>query len=109
VVDGRAVSGGRCHPAPGLREVAGTWWDVERDPVVVWDADGRRFDLVDPEDPVARLRLAVLAEPAADPGTVAAALARGLAACDFPPTSDGVAAAVARRALRAQGVSVTPT
>lgn len=96
-------------PAPGLREVAGTWWDVERDPVVVWDADGRRFDLVDPDDPGARLRLAHLAEPPADPTVVAIVLARGLAACDFPPTADGVPPAVAGRALRAQGVSATPT
>lgn len=100
--------GGGSHPAPELREVAGTWWDVDRDPEVVWDADGRRFELVDPAAPGSRLRLAWFAEPVADPPALAAALARGLAACDFPPTADGVAPAVAERALRAQGISATP-
>jgi hypothetical protein len=102
-----ACEGAGAHPAPGLREVASIWWDVDRDPEVTWDASGRRFDLVDPRDRTARLRLAVLAAPATDPARVAAALAEGLAACDFPPTEDGVPPATATRALRAQGVVAT--
>jgi hypothetical protein len=99
------VTGRRSRPAPDLREVATIWWDVDRDPEVVWDAAGRRFDLVDPEEGRSRLRLCELAAPAPDPERVAAALADGLAACDFPPTADGVPVAVAARVLRAQGVA----
>jgi hypothetical protein len=97
---------GRRRPAPDLREVATIWWDVDRDPEVVWDAEGRRFDLADPEDAGSRLRLCELASPAPDPTRVAAALADGLAACDFPPTAEGVPATVAARVLRAHGVAV---
>lgn len=92
------------HPAPDLAEVARIWWDVDHDPVVAWDEDGRRFDLVDPREPSSRLRLAIFAEPVPDPSRVAAVLAEGLAACDFPPTGDGVTPARAALTLRANGV-----
>jgi hypothetical protein len=94
--------------APGLREVAEVRWDVERDPAVVWDDTGRHFELVDPADPAARLDLATFAAPVADPARVAAALAEGLASCDFPPTGDTVAPGRAALALRAAGVRETP-
>lgn len=91
-------------PAPALLEVAQTWWDVEHDPVVVWDATGCRFDLADPHDTTARLRLVVLASPPADPAAVADVLAEAFAACDFPPTGDGVPTARAAATLRAHGI-----
>lgn len=95
-------------PAPDLLEVAQIWWDVEREPVVIWDVDGRRFHLADPEDPDARLLLAVFDAPVDDPERVARAFADGLAACDFPPLGGGVAAARARVTLRAAGLDLDP-
>lgn len=100
--------GGRCVPAPGLRETAEIWWDAEVDPVVVWDAVGRRFHLVDGDDPRNALMLWAAAAPAADPRRVAAALAAGLAACDFPPTGDGVPPARAALTLRVAGLPDAP-
>jgi hypothetical protein len=94
------------HPAPELAEVARIWWDVDHDPVVAWDEAGRCFDLVDPREPSSRLRLATLASPAPDPGRIAAVLADALAACDFPPTGDGVPPDRAARTLRAHGIDV---
>jgi hypothetical protein len=91
-------------PAPELAEVSRTWWDVEHDPAVTWDASGRRFDLVDPRQLDRRLRLVELAEPPPDPATFAARLATAFAACDFPPTGDGVPPARAAATLRAQGL-----
>jgi hypothetical protein len=93
------------HPAPALLEVAQTWWDVDHDPAVTWDREGRRFDLVDPEAPTSRLRLVVFADPVADPPAVAAVLADAFAACDFPPTGDGVPPGRAALTLRAHGVN----
>lgn len=81
-------------PAPELLEVATTWWDVERVPDVAWDAAATRFDLIDPGG-AGRLRLLVLARPASDPEAVARTLAEAFAACDFPPTGDGVPSASA--------------
>ena len=94
-------------PAPGLREVAQTWWDVDVDPLVTWDAAALRFTLVDPTDATRRLRLLELAEPADDPRGLATVLAEGLAACDFPPTGDGAAPGRVRATLRAARVEVT--
>lgn len=91
-------------PAPELLEVAQSWWDVDRVPAVVWDAEARRFDLIDPGDDTARLRLAVFAVPVADPAMIASVLAGAFAACDFPPTEDGVPPARAARTLRAHGI-----
>lgn len=95
-------------PAPDLVEVAQIWWDVDRVPVVVWDAAGRDFHLVDPDDPSSRLLLARFPEGVADPQEVAEALAEGLAACDFPPNGDGVVPERARRTLDAAGIRGLP-
>jgi hypothetical protein len=97
------------HPAPELAEVARIWWDVDHDPVVAWDEDGRCFDLVDPQEPSSRLRLVTLVAPAPDPGRVAAALADGLAACDFPPNGDGVPLERAALTLRTNGMDLPVT
>lgn len=94
--------------APGLREVAETWWDVDRDPAVAWDDDGRRFTLVDPGDPVHELELARFGTPVADPDAVAAALAEGLAACDFPPTEDRASVPRVAATLRVAGIRDRP-
>ncbi|MBW3621429.1 MAG: hypothetical protein KY461_14385 [Actinobacteria bacterium] len=88
-------------PAAALREVATIWWDVERDPDVTW-TDGATFELVDPEGD-GRLVLARFGAPVADPRAVAAVLAEGLAACDFPPTGDGASPARVAATLRAAG------
>ena len=98
----------RCLPAPELREVAQTWWDVDAVPVVSWDAGACRFVLVDSTDPRNHLRLLTLAEPADDPRRLATVLAEGLAACDFPPTGDGAAPGRVRATLRAARVEVVP-
>jgi hypothetical protein len=90
--------------APGLRETADIWFDTGRDPVVTWDPDGRRFDLVDPVEDDLRLTLLVTDAPVARPGTVARVLAEGLAACDFPPTDDQASPTHVARALRAAGL-----
>ena len=97
----------RAVPAPELREVAQTWWDVDVDPLVVWDASGLQFTLVDPTDVTRRLALLELAEPAEDPWALAAVLAEGLAACDFPPTGTRAAPGRVRATLRAARVEVT--
>lgn len=122
-MDGAGGDDARTVLAPALREVAAIWWDVDRDPAVTWDADGRVFDLVDPDtgsggdrapgpdggsDDVDRLALVRFAQPVAAPRAVAMALADGLAACDFPPTGDGVAPARAATTLRVAGVTERP-
>ena len=91
------------RPAPGLREVAETWWDVDRDPVVVWTDDARGFVLVDPAEPTNRLPLVRFDRGVEDPEALAADLADGLAACDFPPTEDGASPARVAATLRAAG------
>lgn len=96
-------------PAPALEEVAQVWWDVEREPVVCWDDEGRRFVLVDPGDPGNVLVLADLAAPADDPAAVAAVLAEGLAACDFPPSGERAAERRVAATLRAAGRSEVVT
>lgn len=95
-------------PAPELLEVSQTWWDVDRVPVVTWDTDGTVFELVDPTDGARRLHLLRLAEPAPDPAALAATLAEGLAACDFPPTGARASPSRVRGTLRAARVDVTP-
>ena len=92
--------------APELREVAQTWWDVDVDPAVTWDASGTRFLLVDPTDPSRHLHLLALTEPAEDPRAVATVLAEGLAACDFPPTANRAAPGRVQATLRVAGVRV---
>lgn len=77
-------------PAPGLREVAEIWWDLESDPQVVTRDGGATFLLVDP-DGRHELTLARFDPAVADPVAVAEVLANGLASCDFPPTGDGAA------------------
>lgn len=94
--------------APGLREVAETWWDVDRDPAVAYDDDRRRFMLIDPEDPGHELELARFATPVDDPDAVAAALAEGLAACDFPPTEDRASVPRVTATLRVAGIRDRP-
>jgi hypothetical protein len=94
----------RRTPAPGLRETADIWFDTGRDPVVEWDAAGRRFDLVDPDDPGERLALLRAPAPVADPARLARVLAEGLAACDFPPTGDGADPGHVAAALRVAGI-----
>jgi hypothetical protein len=91
-------------PAPGLREVAEVWWDVDRDPVLVWSKDGGTLWLADPSDPDQRLLIGRFAAAPADPERVAAALADGLAACDFPPTGEAADPDHVQRALDAAGV-----
>ncbi len=94
--------------APALLEVAQTWWDVERVPCVVWDDDATVFELVDPDDPDLRLALARFASPVGDAVGVGRALSEGLAACDFPPTGDGLAPGRAALTLRTAGLPDTP-
>lgn len=94
--------------APGLREVAQIWWDVDRDPAVVWDDAGTWFALVDPDDPTHRLDLVRFAAPVADPAAVAAVLAEGLAACDFPPTGERASPPRVAATLRVAGVDERP-
>lgn len=95
----------RSVPAPELREVAQIWWDVDIDPVVVWDGEGLAYDLTAADDDAGRLALLRLTEPAASPRRVAEALAEGLASCDFPPTGEQASPGRVRATLRAAGLS----
>lgn len=95
----------RRRPAPQLRETADIWFDTGRDPVIVWDRERRRFHLEDPVDGALRLHLVTYPEGVTDPAAIAAVLAEGLAACDFPPTGDGASAGHVAAALRAHGVA----
>lgn len=90
--------------APGLREVAQVWWDVDRVPVVRWLDDGRTYVLVDPEDETNELTLALLAEPPTDPRVLASVLAEGLASCDFPPSGTRAAPGRVAATLRVAGL-----
>lgn len=92
--------------APELRETADIWWDSGTDPVIRWDAMGRRFWLVDGADSSHRLVLLALERTPGDAVVVATALRQGLAACDFPPTGGGVGAERAAATLRAAGVQI---
>jgi hypothetical protein len=91
-------------PAPLLRETADIWFDTGRDPVITWDGEGRRFELVDPVADGERLSLYVAPGPVTDPRRLALALADGLAACDFPPTGDGASPNHVAKALRVAGI-----
>jgi hypothetical protein len=91
-------------PAPGLRETAEIWWDAEIDPYVTWDPAGARFTLVDGADDANTLQLWAAPDGRLPPQVVAEALAEGLAACDFPPTGDGVSEHRAEATLRAAGL-----
>jgi hypothetical protein len=95
--------GDRRVAAPQLRETADIWFDTGRDPEIVWDGEGRRFDLVEPVTGE-RLSLHLAPRAVADPEALARALAEGLAACDFPPTGDGASAEHVAKALRAAGI-----
>jgi hypothetical protein len=95
---------GRRVAAPRLRETADIWFDTGRDPVVAWDASGRRFELADPSPDGGRLHLYVAPTPPSDPARIALALADGLAACDFPPTANGASPGHVAGALRAAGI-----
>jgi hypothetical protein len=99
------MSEDRRVPAPGLMETAEIWWDAEVAPVIEWDRSGQEFTLLDASDPGNRLLLWRAASPVHDPGAVAAALAEGLAACDFPPTGEGVSPQRAAVTLRVAGLS----
>lgn len=94
--------------APGLREVAQIWWDVDRDPAVSWDEEGTTFVLLDPDHPTHRLDLVTFAAPVADPAAIAAALADGLASCDFPPTGERASPTRVAATLRVAGVRERP-
>lgn len=98
----------RSLPAPELRETADIWFDTGRDPVIVWDAEGRSFRLQDPRDATCSLHLVTYPTGVRAPADLAAALAEGLAACDFPPTGDGAAAGHVASALRAYGIAPPP-
>lgn len=98
---------GRGVDAPGLREVAQVWWDLDEDPVVTWRDAGRRFVLVDAAGDH-ELVLARFADPPGDPAGMAAVLAEGLAACDFPPTGNGASVARVAATLRAAGRGERP-
>jgi hypothetical protein len=91
-------------PAPGLIEVAGAWWDVDREPVVAWSADACSFWLHDTVDATLTLELVRLTSPPEDPRRVAQVLATGLAGCDFPPTGNGADPAIVARTLAAHGL-----
>lgn len=105
----RRVDLGASVPAPGLLEVAQTWWDVDRVPVVTWSADGTVYDLVDPVEPDRRLRLLRLASPPHEPPRrVAEVLADGLAACDFPPTGEEASPNRVAATLKAARLAVDP-
>jgi hypothetical protein len=93
-------------PAPGLRETADIWFDTGRDPVVTWDASGRRFELCDPVDGEPRLGLLITRRPVTDPARIAHVLAEGLAACDFPPTAEGASRRHVLAALRSAGIDL---
>ncbi len=94
--------GGRV-PAPELRETADIWFDTGADPEVVWDREGVRFRLADP-DGGGELTLLEVPGGARDPERVARVLAEGLAACDFPPTGDGASPRHVVATLRAAGL-----
>ena len=98
----------RSIPAPALRETADIWFDTGRDPVIVWDADARSFRLQDPRDTTCSLHLVTYPTGVRAPAELAAALAAGLAACDFPPTGDGAAPGHVASALRAYGIAPPP-
>ncbi len=98
----------RSVPAPALRETADIWFDTGRDPVIVWDAAGRSFRLQDPEDASCALHLVSYPVGVSAPAELAAALAEGLAACDFPPTGDGADPGHVASALRAYGMAPPP-
>ncbi len=92
-----------------MLEVAQTWWDVDRVPVVTWITDGTVYDLVDPGDPARRLRLLRLASPPHEPARrVAEVLASGLAACDFPPTGEQASPNRVAATLKAARLTVDP-
>jgi hypothetical protein len=93
----------RSVPAPDLRETADVWFDSGHDPVVTWDAEGRRFELVDPAGG-GRLLVYEAPQPARDAAALARVLASSLAACDFPPTGTSAAPSHVLAALRANGV-----
>ncbi len=103
-----APAAARSLPAPALRETADIWFDTGRDPVIVWDAEGRRFRLQDPRDATCSLHLVTYPTGVRAPAELAAVLAEGLAACDFPPTGDGAAAGHVASALRAYGIVPPP-
>lgn len=94
-------------PAPGLREVAEIWWDVETDPQVVTRDGGATFLLV-AAGTHEELVLARFATPVREPSVIAAVLAEGLAACDFPPTGTGAAPGRVAATLRAANRSERP-
>ena len=94
-------------PAPGLAEVAGVWWDVERVPHVRWRAGGTTYVLVDPAGEGDELHLARLSTPPDDPAAFARVLAEGLAACDFPPSDTRAAPGRVAATLRAAGRTET--
>jgi hypothetical protein len=71
---------------------------------VAWDAAGVRFTLVDGADAAHTLLLWAAPDDRLPPQVVAEALAEGLAACDFPPTGDGVSPHRAEATLRAAGL-----
>lgn len=104
MVRDRPDDAARAEPAPGLREVAESWWDRDEDPVVRWSADGRDFTLT-PADGTGEEVLQLLTLPTAppDPQRVARALAEGLAGCDFPPTGDRAVPSAVAATLRAAG------
>lgn len=94
----------RWVPAPGLRETADIWFDTGRDPGITWDQRAHRFELIDPQEPSARLLLYRAPSPVADPRRLARVLAEGLAACDFPPTGDGASPSHVAKALQVAGI-----
>jgi hypothetical protein len=102
------TEGPRRIAAPELRETAEIWWDAEVDPLVVWDARGAEFRLVDGADPANSLLLLRADGPVDDAGAVGRALAEGLAACDFPPTGEGASPNRVAATLRVAGLDIGP-
>ena len=98
------MEGALTIPAPELAETARIWFDSDAQPAVVCE-DGRTFALVeDGGRGPGRLRLLAQTSTVREPERVARVLAEGLAACDFPPNSDGASEQHVSAALRAHGL-----
>ncbi len=94
-------------PAPGLAEVAAIWWDRDEVPVIGWSSDSGvfRFVLVGSAgETISLLQLGVRMLGDVAPSHVAAVLADGLAACDFPPTEHVASAGRVAATLRVAGL-----
>lgn len=95
-------------PAPELREVAATRWDIDDLPVIGWDPDHRHFFLTASSHRVDDVTLVRFASPTDHPRALALALAETVAACDFPATDDHASQPRMQAALRAARIDHPP-